>query len=168
MSLTREELAGKSKLELKTLIKQSGLEVAFSNMTSHPELVEAIMQAQEARDAAAPPPVQEAPPAGGRQRGRARQQVEVDQQPPEEDIPTPPNGNGNGKARKKLRVACGASSGQYPVVGMTVGSIRQELRDILNIGSEYMPRVLGSQVDNDYVLKEGDDLEFVRNAGDKA
>ncbi|HBK34253.1 TPA: hypothetical protein DEP34_03725 [Candidatus Uhrbacteria bacterium] len=168
MNFTREELAGKSKLELKSLIKQSSLDVAFTNMTSHPELVEAIMQAQEKRDAAAPPPAQEeAPPVGGRQRGRARQQLEEDQRPPEEDAPPPPP-NGNGKAKKKIRVACGASSGQYPVAGMTVGNIRQELRDILNIGSEHMPRVNGASVDNDYVLKEEDSLEFVRNAGDKA
>lgn len=161
MSFTREELAGKSKLELKSLIKQQSLEVAFTNMTSHPELVEAMMRAQEVQDAAAPPPEREEAP---RPRGRARRQPDADQVPPEEEAKP----NGNGKAKKKIRVACGASSGQYPVVGMTVGNIRQELKELLNIGAEHMPRVRGAPVDNDYVLGEDDDLEFVRNAGDKA
>jgi len=156
---TQEELVGRGKLELKQIIQQEGYDITYNNATTQPELVTEILDRQEKRAAVAPPPRpdEQEPPAAG-PRGRR------DRQPAEE----PPPGQGQQAAAKKIRIACGASSGNYPVIGLTVGAARAELHQVLNIGSEHMPRVRGSQVDNDYVLKEGDDLEFVRNAGDKA
>ena len=151
---SRDELSGKSKIELKQIIKEEGYDIAFTNSTLHSELMDAILAAQVAR-ASAPPPRRQERVEPDPDTVEAQQAVDEDDD--DEEVNTP-----------KVRVACGASSGMYPVVGQTVGKIRQELTDILNIGRDHQPRVNGKEVDANFVLREGDSLEFVRKSGDKA
>jgi len=66
-----------------------------------------------------------------------------------------------------VSVSCGASSSNYPVVGRTVGFIKATYREILNIDSTSNGVVNGVSVEDSYVLKSGDTLEFVRDAGSK-
>lgn len=66
-----------------------------------------------------------------------------------------------------IAVSCGAASGNFPVVGRTVGQVVSFLAEALNIESSSYPVVNGSAVSNDYVLKPGDVLEFVKTAGNK-
>ena len=45
--------------------------------------------------------------------------------------------------------------------GQTIGAIRQELKDVLNIEEGAAAVLSGDNVSDDYVLREGDVLEFV-------
>jgi len=66
-----------------------------------------------------------------------------------------------------IKVVCGANTHEGEFVGMTVGEVRQQLKDVLNIADEAQTSVSGDVVKDDYVLKEGDNLEFIKKAGDK-
>lgn len=66
-----------------------------------------------------------------------------------------------------IHVSCGASSGNFPVVGRTVGQVGEFLREILNVDTLSTGLVNGQEVDVDYVLKQGDILEFLKPAGKK-
>ena len=48
-----------------------------------------------------------------------------------------------------------------------VGSIRQSLRDVLNVGRWHVAFVLGRIVSDDYQLRSGEVLDFVRERGSK-
>lgn len=165
---TRDELAGKSKIELKAIIREEGFDIAFTNSTLHSELMESILTAQTAR-AAAPPPRRQERVEPDPDTMEAQQVVDDDDgEDEEEDVEDDDEDDEEEVTASKVRVACGASSGMYPVVGATVGNIRKELKDILNIGKDHLPRVNGKSVADDFVLQEGDNLEFVRHSGDKA
>ena len=66
-----------------------------------------------------------------------------------------------------ISVSCGAASSNYPVVGRTVGFIKATYREILNIDSNANGVVNGVLIEDSYILKSGDTLEFVREAGQK-
>jgi len=66
-----------------------------------------------------------------------------------------------------ISVSCGANSGKFPVAGKTVGAVGEFLREVLNVGRLDEGIVNGDKVDGSYVLKEGDDLEFLKPAGRK-
>ena len=66
-----------------------------------------------------------------------------------------------------ISVSCGAASSNYPVVGRTVGFIKATYREILNIDAAAGGVVNGKNVEDSYVLRSGDNLEFVRQAGTK-
>lgn len=66
-----------------------------------------------------------------------------------------------------IQVSCGASSGNFPVVGKTVGEVRDFLKEILNIDTQASGLVNGEKTNNDHVLQDGDKLEFVKAAGKK-
>jgi len=66
-----------------------------------------------------------------------------------------------------VSVSCGASSSNYPVVGKTVSFVKATYREILNIETDSKSVVNGEEVKDSYVLKSGDQLEFVRKAGEK-
>ena len=51
--------------------------------------------------------------------------------------------------------------------GKQVGNIRRELEQSLNIDPRAENVVNGKKVNSDYVLKQSDQLEFVKRAGDK-
>jgi hypothetical protein len=66
-----------------------------------------------------------------------------------------------------IQVSCGASSGNFQVLGKTIGEVKGLLRDVLNIDASASGLVNGSNQSDAYVLKEGDKLEFLRAAGRK-
>jgi len=66
-----------------------------------------------------------------------------------------------------IRVSCGASSGDFMVVGKTVGAVGEFLREVLNVEKMASGLVNGSQVEDDYILRSGDQLEFLKPAGTK-
>ncbi len=53
------------------------------------------------------------------------------------------------------------------LAGRTVGQVRSMLSQVLNIDPAAVPMVDGEQVGEEYVLADGDDLEFVKAAGTK-
>lgn len=66
-----------------------------------------------------------------------------------------------------ISVSCGAASSNYPVVGRSVGFIKATYREILNIETDGVGVVNGVEVQDSYILKSNDVLEFVRQAGRK-
>ena len=66
-----------------------------------------------------------------------------------------------------ISVSCGAASSNYPVVGRSVGFVKATYREILNVETEATGVVNGESVADTYILKSGDNLEFVRKAGSK-
>ena len=60
-----------------------------------------------------------------------------------------------------VSVSCGASSGNFPVVGKTVSEVSETLKSILNISTSGEPIVNGSPVGLEYKVKLGDVVEFV-------
>jgi hypothetical protein len=66
-----------------------------------------------------------------------------------------------------ISVSCGAASSNYPVVGKTVGYVKATYREILNIEIDSKAVTNGNEVSDSYILKSGDTLEFVRQAGVK-
>jgi hypothetical protein len=66
-----------------------------------------------------------------------------------------------------VSVSCGAASSNYPVVGKSVGFVKATYREILNIVTDSKGVVNGDSVNDSYILKSGDTLEFVRQAGSK-
>lgn len=66
-----------------------------------------------------------------------------------------------------LRVTCGASSGNFPVAGKAVSEVGEFLREVLNVDKLSTGLVNGKEVPGDYVLREGDNLEFLKPAGKK-
>jgi len=66
-----------------------------------------------------------------------------------------------------ISVSCGASSSNYPVVGRSVGFVKSTYKEILNIDPASEGIVNGVKVADSYVMKSGDNLEFVRKAGVK-
>jgi transcription termination factor Rho len=73
----------------------------------------------------------------------------------------------NNSYQTLISVSCGAASSNYPVVGRTVGFVKSTYREILNIDISASSVVNGDSVPDSYVLKGGDTLEFVRQAGSK-
>lgn len=63
------------------------------------------------------------------------------------------------------------SSGPYvedlPVAGVPVGEIRRRFADRFDIDQESTPIVNGNEVGDDYTLKPGEQLSFIRRAGEK-
>lgn len=73
----------------------------------------------------------------------------------------------NNTYKTLISVSCGASSSNYPVVGRSVGFVKSTYKEILNINPEAEGIVNGTKVEDSYVMKSGDTLEFVRKAGTK-
>ncbi len=78
--------------------------------------------------------------------------------------PSAPTGR---KTTTTIRVSCGANASSFPVVGKTVGQVADFLREILNVDRMAQGVVNGKAVEDTYVLKEGDSLEFIKPAGKK-
>jgi hypothetical protein len=66
-----------------------------------------------------------------------------------------------------ISVSCGASAGNFPVVGKTVGAVSDFLREVLNIDRLSVGVVNGEEVEDDYVLMSNDSLEFLKAGGRK-
>ena len=80
---------------------------------------------------------------------------------------TKPSARKGDKTTTTIRVSCGASSGTFDIAGKTVGAVAEFLREVLNIDRLAAGIVNGENVSDSYVLKSGDNLEFLKPAGQK-
>lgn len=80
---------------------------------------------------------------------------------------TKPDGAFGHRTTTTIHVSCGASSGNFPVAGKQVSEVGEFLREVLNVDRLSTGLVNGKEVKPDYVLKEGDNLEFLKPAGKK-
>lgn len=72
------------------------------------------------------------------------------------------------KLEGKVKVIHGANDDTFDgLVGQSVGSVRASLVDAFNIPGDAMALVDGTQVNNDFVLKTNQTLEFIKAAGVK-
>ena len=117
------------------------------------ELIERILQAQQQQQATVEVKAQPA--------GMARQGIDALDDDEEED-------DDDVQGEKKITVQCGAASLDVIAAGQTVAQLREQLREALNIGQAFVPRVNGLTANANSVLSPGDSLEFVKPSGDKA
>ena len=80
---------------------------------------------------------------------------------------TKPSAKMGDKTTTTIQVSCGANSADFPVLGKPVGMVQEFLKEVLNIDRLAEGQVGGKTVASDYVLKEGDVLEFIKPAGRK-
>ena len=67
-----------------------------------------------------------------------------------------------------ITVTCGANVNSFgDISGKSIGQLRHDLADVLNIAPGAGAIVSGSEVDDDYVLAPGDRVEFIKQAGVK-
>jgi hypothetical protein len=74
---------------------------------------------------------------------------------------------GGGPRSGQVRVSYGVHSLEAAIAGKSVGEVRQALRAALNIDPRALALVNDRDVAASYTLKAGDQLEFVRLAGEK-
>ena len=67
----------------------------------------------------------------------------------------------------QVRVLYGVHALDASLAGRTVGDVRQALRQALNISPQAVAVVDGREVDEGFILLAGQQLEFVRLAGEK-
>lgn len=66
------------------------------------------------------------------------------------------------------RIICGANVQELEdVAGKKLGEIKSQLADVLNIPTPVQAIVGGQTVTDDYELREGDQVELVKPAGEK-
>jgi len=80
---------------------------------------------------------------------------------------TKPNERRGNKFSTTCYMACGANDGNFTVVGNTITKALDTFGDILNADIKATPLVNGEEVKADYILKEGDVVEFLKPAGQK-
>jgi hypothetical protein len=74
----------------------------------------------------------------------------------------------SGKAQTGLvKISYGVHNLEAAIAGKSVSEVRQSLKEPLNIDPRALALVNGRDVAASYVLKQGDQLEFVRLAGEK-
>ena len=83
-----------------------------------------------------------------------------------DSVMTNPNAS-SGRIETTVRVSCGASTGNFPVVGKSVGAVAEYLREVLNVDHLSTGVVDGDQVKDSYILRSGDVLEFIKSSGRK-
>lgn len=66
-----------------------------------------------------------------------------------------------------VRIVCGVHTLEAQVAGRTVGDVRAALSQALNISPEAIAVVDGAEAAGDHVLRAGEQVEFVRLAGEK-
>lgn len=74
---------------------------------------------------------------------------------------------GQSKADAQVRVLYGVHSLEANLAGRTVADVRQALRQALNISPQAVAVVDGREVEEGFILLAGQQLEFVRLAGEK-
>ena len=70
-------------------------------------------------------------------------------------------------ANGTIRAYCGASGGNFPLIGKTIAEAQAFLSQTLNVASNFRALVNGREVQSTYMLTEGDSLEFVQPSGSK-
>lgn len=138
---TETYLMGLTKLQIKRLYTgEFGL--SFEQGMSKPDMMQAILAAQAAQGPAAASPT-----------------------PTASNTPTPSPAR---SVAGKVLVSCGGLQKRFSVAGQTVGKVRKNLRDALNIQNDMNPRVNGQSVNDKHVLEADDELEFIKPSGEKA
>ncbi|MBI5138549.1 MAG: thiamine biosynthesis protein ThiS [Candidatus Vogelbacteria bacterium] len=66
-----------------------------------------------------------------------------------------------------VQLISGANAESADVAGKTLAEVRQAYQDVLNIDPRAEVRLGGKPVGPDYVLQEGDQVEFIKVAGAK-
>ena len=66
-----------------------------------------------------------------------------------------------------IKVSYGVHNLEAAIAGKSVSEVRQSLKEPLNIDPRALALVNGRDVAASYILKQGDQLEFVRLAGEK-
>ncbi len=67
-----------------------------------------------------------------------------------------------------VKITCGANTQELDgVAGKTLGEVKGQVSDVLNVPSPVQAIIGGANVGDDYQLKEGDVIELVKPAGDK-
>ena len=74
---------------------------------------------------------------------------------------------GQPKAQSQVRVLYGVHALEASLAGRTVADVRQALRQALNISPQAVAIVDGREVEEGFILLAGQQLEFVRLAGEK-
>lgn len=70
--------------------------------------------------------------------------------------------------RPEVTIHCGANSQKFDSIeGLQIGDVADRLQEILNIPSPRQTFANGVQVRDNYVIKAGDEIEFVKPAGVK-
>jgi hypothetical protein len=70
-------------------------------------------------------------------------------------------------ATGQVKISYGVHSLEVAIAGKSVAEVRRALKEPLNIDPRALALVNGRDAAASYVLKEGDQLEFVRLAGEK-
>ena len=140
-----EDLREKTRAELREICGQKGIDC--TTKTLHEDLVQKIVVKMKEEE--------------------AKQQSGADGDPVTGVIATVGTFVVEDNVRSYISVSCGASSGNFLVVGKTVSEVSDFLSEALNIDKLSEPVVNGVQVGPMYVLKSGDALEFVKLAGKK-
>jgi len=155
MTFVRRELAEKSKSELKDICDDLG--IYYRAKSTNDFLVNLILnhQALEEDDASMDTSNDSEPSSGSSDSvsylnaGLAAVREE------------------DGSVNALIYVTCGASTGNFPIVGKSVAAAGELLREALNIDISSTPIVNGARVSWDYVVEEGDSLEFTKPSGRK-
>ena len=71
------------------------------------------------------------------------------------------------RPQSQVRVLYGVHSLEASLAGRTVADVRQALRQALNISPQAVAVVDGREVEESFILLAGQQLEFVRLAGEK-
>jgi len=150
-SFTREQLEARTSKDLKNMCVY---ELNLPGLTKKDKdtVINAILASYGAKAAVAPSAAA-APVTGVEFTGRS--------------VITKPGAAFGQRATTTLHVSCGASSGNFPVVGRSVKQVGEFLREVLNVDKLSTGLVNGKEVDADYILKQGDNLEFLKPAGKK-
>jgi hypothetical protein len=67
----------------------------------------------------------------------------------------------------QVKISYGVHNLEAAIAGKSVSEVRQSLKEPLNIDPRALALVNGRDVAASYILKQGDQLEFVRLAGEK-
>lgn len=78
-----------------------------------------------------------------------------------------PNAKFGHRTSTTIEVTCGANTGNFPVAGKRVGEVAEYLREVLNVTRMSTGLVNGKEKGNDYILKDGERLEFLKPTGKK-
>lgn len=154
-TFTREQLESKTAKELKNMCVY---ELGLPGLTKKDKgtVIDAIMAKYGRKTSAKKASVASAKPAA--MAGVAFQA---------QSTITKPSAPFGHKTTTTVNVTCGASSGAFPVIGRSVKEVGEFLREVLNVDRLSTGLVNGKDSSPDYVLKEGDTLEFLKPAGKK-
>jgi hypothetical protein len=151
-SFTRADLEARTSKDLKRMCID---ELGITGVSKKPKevVIKAILNQYGAKSAGVAPAAGSGPVTGLEFTGQS--------------IMTKPSGQFGHRTTTTIHVSCGASSGNFPVVGRTVKQVGEFLREVLNVDRLSTGLINGKEVNGDYVLKEGDNLEFLKPAGKK-